>query len=220
MKKISYVLNKPFVYKEDLMNNDSTLNDQAAELVDNLFKVLIIHVKYFENNHIKNQDEFLSIKREWVKTFIVNKMTEDKIKIGVSKIRQSTKIFNDITPGEFLALCSANVEDFGLPSIDEAYAQACKNSHPSALNRWEGVHDAVRLAARDTGSYELTSLPRDKSFPIFKRNYDNYVQKVMTKQPLKALDKAIEHKPDSTYSKSKLSVSKQALADLYKSLGK
>lgn len=89
----------------------------------------------------------------------------------------------------FRALCeNRNPEDFGLPSEDKAYREACRRAHPAGP-ALEGAwsHAAVCHAALETGFHNLTTLKAEASRKLFARNYQVACRMVMDGQPLKAI---------------------------------
>lgn len=108
-------------------------------------------------------------KDNWIKAFIDAGINSwDRIEYGLRKQRQVGKPFIPAV-GEFIELCTPNPEELGLPSAEQAYKMAAFISHPSA-DRSKCVH-AVYHAAYETGFYELSSEPAEKTFRVFKANY-------------------------------------------------
>lgn len=170
MKKIDDIIqgvNKDL--NERATKSEKTLNEEATELVNQLFKILITQVSYFA---FKSQDDnYMSfIKREWVKTFIANNMDNEKIKRGIEKIRKAQDEIKNITPIQFVGLCMIDPSDIGAPETRKAYLEACRLSHPcETVKNWS--HVVVRYAAQKTGSHFLRTEPESKTYPVFEQNY-------------------------------------------------
>ena len=108
MKNISEITNGLDLRKN--ANSETTeLNEKDQKLLNALFVVLEQHVKYFRLNKSRNQEEMILTKREWGKTFIVNKFNMADISIGVEIIRKSEITFDDLTPMQFMTLCKQKV---------------------------------------------------------------------------------------------------------------
>lgn len=130
-------------------------------------------------------------KKSWIKGFMAAGINSlDQIRFGIQQCRKSG---GDFAPsvGRFIRWCEPTPEMMGLPDAAKAYREACANAHPAATRNWS--HPAVEHAACETGFYELTSLPEERSRKLFDRNYAITVRMVMTGQPLK---KIVEGLPD------------------------
>lgn len=91
---------------------------------------------------------------------------------------------------DFRNLCTgASPEALGLPAVEKAYREACRNAHPAAEQRWS--HEAVHHAACETGFHELRSMPEDKSRALFERAYAVTVRMLLAGEPLREIPKAL-----------------------------
>lgn len=144
-----------------------SISPEAQSIVDLLFVAFEEHIKYFRLNHLSGND---NAKREWTKTFMQCGISKERVQRGIKRLRTNGVIYSTITPGEFLELCAIAPEDINAPSVDDAYLEACRNSHPSEVNKtWS--HKAVRHAAHKTGSHFLRSESKSITLPQFKENY-------------------------------------------------
>lgn len=156
-------------------HNESIMNERAISLVNTLFTVLNTHISFFKLNYSNNQDEYMANKREWVKTFQERRISLEEVQAGVSKIRKLKEPLKNITPADFLRMCSPCAEDFGLPHVNDAYNEAIKNYGANIENpKWS--HPTIRHAAYYTKSFELMNQPRDKSFKLFEHNYQKAIK--------------------------------------------
>lgn len=139
----------------------------------------------------------------WVGGFMDAGIKDIKqIEFGLRKQRLVGKSFIP-SIGEFIALCRPTAKDFSLPDVDSAYRQAAHLAYPRA--DMAGICDAVYHAACMTGFYEINNLPRDKSYPMFVRNYQLTIDMVMSGQALREVPKMLEHqKPKEKTEESKL----------------
>lgn len=143
-----------------------------------------------------------SAKRVWARGLVEAGIhSEQQLQWGLRKARRSESPFWP-SVGQFINWCQPDPEDFGLPTPESAFKEASRNSHPahpaSVDCKW--THAAVYVAARETGGYELANLPRDKSWPLFKRAYNIAVRRVLEGEELdgeipKALPKTPEPRP-------------------------
>ncbi|MFD2405476.1 replication protein P [Azorhizophilus paspali] len=136
-----------------------------------------------------NDKALESAKKTWIKGFMaagINRI--EQIKFGVERCRQSGADFAP-SVGKFVAWCQPTPEMLGLPCADRAYREACANAHPAASRDWS--HPAVHHAACETGFYELSSLPEERSRKLFERNYAATVSMVLAGEPLREIPKAL-----------------------------
>ena len=116
---------------------------------------------------------------------------------------------------QFRAMCEAAPADYGLPTEDQAYKEACRNSHPNMAGVAKWSHDAVYHAATETGFYNLNTLKMSESQKLFARNYAIAVRMVMAGEKLKTMPLAL---PETVAARSTPEVGKSALESLRKKL--
>ena len=176
--------------KEDVFYCD--LDDQTIEVINEIFgSIKTICTAWRET--WQTQDEFNSAKREWFKAFVDARISNmEQIEAGLKKLRLSGDPFVP-TVGKFIAWCTPTPDEIGLPSVWLAYKEACENAHPSKTEK-DYTHDAVRHAAKLTGSFELSNLPKSQNFPIFERNYEITCRKIINGENVSevVVPKAIE----------------------------
>jgi hypothetical protein len=89
---------------------------------------------------------------------------------------------------EFRAMCLPCADDLGIPTVQAAYLEACK-----AARNWDThqfSHLAVYHAARETGTWCLTTMPEYRVQPIFERNYSVIIHRMLNGE---RLDKPIPY---------------------------
>lgn len=131
-----------------------TLNfDQRAiviQLVNSIFKALMAINPAFRQAW-PTEEEFLDTKMQWVLAFmdkgLVSVETVDR---GLKRIRSNSSPFVP-SPGQFIEMCKATPEDLGAPSIELAYDEACKKSHPSFGSTKNWTHHCVQVASQIYG---------------------------------------------------------------------
>ncbi|MEJ2042745.1 MAG: replication protein P [Reinekea sp.] len=86
------------------------------------------------------------------------------------------------TIAEFLKLAQPAPESIGLPSVSEAYQEACHKSNAPVEHQWSQV--CVQLAARNTGYFLLRSEPERISRPLFEKAYLALVNRLLAGETL------------------------------------
>ncbi len=123
-------------------------------------------------------DEALkAAKRSWIKAFMAQGITQiEQIRFGIEKCRKLQKPFAP-SVGEFIAMCQPTPEDFGMPAGPDAWLEALLGTYS---------HEAVRLAARETGLFDLRAARQeDKGLrERFNRNYEIILRRAIAGQPL------------------------------------
>ena len=153
-------------------------------------------------------------KRSWTKALMAAGIcTIEQVRFGIEQCRSSG---SDFAPsvGKFIQWCQPTPEMLGLPTAEQAYAEACRNAHPSMAGAvWS--HDAVRHAATQTGVFNLQTMPIEASRKVFVRNYAISVKQVVDGQPFKATPLGL---PDRYQVESRCTpdIGKDALAALRK----
>lgn len=117
-------------------------------------------------------------------------ISPERIKQGLELMAADRK-YHDWPPAalEFRALCLPRGEDFGLPSADEAFAQAVGNrteKHPSVV---------FTLRAMGDVAFELRRMPSDKARELWARWWPQTVEHVAAGGELPEPEPEIEHKP-------------------------
>lgn len=155
------------------MHND--FDDATISVINQLFKELFA-IKPAWRQSIGNQEELDACKRQWLIAFSVSNINSlEKLRSGLKKICLDPNPFFP-SPGEFIALCKPDAKDLGAPELEQAYREACEKSHPSYGQNKNWSHPAVQWAARNSDSYFLRSESRTKTFPVFKKNYEQALQ--------------------------------------------
>jgi hypothetical protein len=111
----------------------------------------------------------------------LSEFSESQIKHGLFKAQDFRGFFN--LPA-FRELCRVKPEDLGLPDVKKAYVEACMAPTPKVKHKWS--HPAVYHAGKQTGWFELSSLPEEQMFARFKSFYASYCDRVMAGEKLDA----------------------------------
>lgn len=120
----------------DAKEEKSRLSEDAIVLVNQLFTVLEQHVKYFKLNKTYSEADYLSTKREWVKTFGLNNLTREEVIAGANKIRSSQKVYDDLLPIEFINICR-----------DKSSEERCRVPEYKRLPEPERTEESKKIAS-------------------------------------------------------------------------
>jgi Replication protein P len=116
-------------------------------------------------------------KEEWIKEFADEGIrTLEQIEFGIQKCRKLKKPFAP-SVGEFIAMCTPGPEDFGMPSLSDAWMESLMGT---------ASHEAVRIAANATGLFDLRAAKQDDKAmrARFERNYEIVIRRALAGQPL------------------------------------
>lgn len=199
MKKIYSIVSnleyrEPFIKSANIDLNEVTEGDRI--FINWLFTQLKVICPAYSVAW-NNQETYENAKKIWLRGFKISDKPQgeliqkglDKLLLKYEKIPSNARFIPQF--GEFLALCKLTEEELGLPSLDNAYKEACYNSSPTAIRKWS--HEAVHHAWKETGSHELSTLPQQQSKPIFERNYEITCRRILEGKPLVNIPMAIEN---------------------------
>lgn len=197
MENISNLLNTAsLLVKREEGRYNTTLDPHVTEVVNKLFVFFYSICRGFDRQY--QDPKRLNVeKTQWIRAFMdigFNRL--EKIQFGIKKCRLQSPI-NTPTIGQFLKWCTPKPEEIGMPMLEDAYTEACKNSKSyNTEKKWS--HHAVYQAWSMCNSHELANLPKKNTFPIFERNYDITVKMVMRGEPLKEIYLGITHEEHIT----------------------
>lgn len=133
-----------------------------------------------------DDNDLKAYKRSMTKGFISEGITSiEQIRFGVHACRQ---LASDFVPsvGRFISMCKPTPEMLGLPSEDDAYAEATRNAYPNA-GQVSWSHPAVSHAAREVGTYNLSTMPLKASRMLFSRAYAIVCRMLANGEPLRPI---------------------------------
>lgn len=149
---------------------------QTAEVVNDLFRRLRGIFPAWRQAW-PSTEALDAAKAEWIKEFADEGIrTLEQIEFGIQKCRKLKKPFAP-SVGEFIAMCVAGPEDFGMPAPAAAWMEALMAVYS---------HEAVRIAANETGIFDLRAAKQeDKGLrERFERSYAIVVRRAREGQPL------------------------------------
>lgn len=201
MEHISNLINTASIcVKREERRYETSLDPHVIDVVNKLFVFFYSICRGFDKQY--HDPKRLNVeKTQWIRAFMdLGFNSLDKIQFGIKKCRIESPI-NTPTIGQFVKWCTPTPEGLGLPSLDDAYAEACRNSKSYTTDKtWS--HQAVYHAYTMCRSYDLANLPKKNTFPIFERNYDATTKMLMRGEELKSIPIAITHDKDSELKKA------------------
>lgn len=188
------------------------LCQKAVAVVNDLFGLFYSLCRGFEKQYA-DQNRLKVEKTQWMRGFTdLGIDSLEKVSFGIKKTRMESPI-NTPTFGQFVKWCSPTTQELGLPSVEDAYAEACFLSTPYEREKvWSSV--VVKHAATQTGSYVLNTFAKIKSFPLFERNYEEAVKQFRNGK-LENIQRVIE---DKSWDMKELRKKDEVVLEQYKSV--
>jgi hypothetical protein len=154
----------------------SPVSPQTTEVVNSLFRSLRGIFPAWRQAW-PSTEALAAAKEEWIKGFADEGIRSlEQIEFGIQNCRKTKKPFAP-SVGEFIAMCKASPEDFGMPTPADAWVEALIGTYS---------HEAVHLAAKATGLFDLRAAKQeDKGLrQRFDRNYEVILRRAQAGQPL------------------------------------
>ncbi len=92
-----------------------------------------------------------------------------------------------------LVCCRKGWDEHGLPTVHDAYVEACNAASPKSAQAWS--HAAVYLAGRDSDWFFLANRPESVAFPVFSEHYQRYCARVLRGERLAVPEPEALEKP-------------------------
>lgn len=150
-------------------------------------------------------------KATWIKAFMAENINRiDQIRFGIEQCR---KLGSDFAPsvGKFIKLCQPTPEMLGMPSLEKAFREACRNAHPSMAGQGKWSHQAVWHTAKECGFEPLNRLETSLAMKLFERNYVITVRRMIEGHPLQKMPLAL---PARAEARRTPDIGNKALAEL------
>ena len=152
-------------------NSQRPPSDDQLSAINQIFELFRFN---YHNQFLKafpDLDTMNMAKRLWMR--LLGDYTGEVIMRAAEKaVKESSWLPN---VHEVLARCDIS-EVLGLPSAHAAYVEACRAPSPKKEFNWS--HPAVYFAGRATDWFFIANESEEKTFPVFKRNYDLLLQRV------------------------------------------
>lgn len=150
------------------------IDAKSAKVINYIFSRLNGIVPAFKYSVDSKASED-AIRREYTYAILDAKINDiDCINRGLKKLKDQNPIYLP-SPKSFVDLCKPTHAELGYPSVEDAYKQACYNAHPAETDK-KWAHDVVCYAFVKTGSFDLRTESKTKTFPIFEKHYSEACQ--------------------------------------------
>ncbi len=141
----------------------------------------------------ETENEIRLAKREWALS--LEGYSEAALVAAVNQCKESLAWMPSIS--EFLAILRELHGDFGLPSVADAYYEACLKAQEPASHQW--THPAVYWAGREVGWFRLRSEEASQVQPAFHYAYEQLCQRVRKGESIELpVIKGLDDKQDNT----------------------
>jgi len=126
-----------------------------------------------------------SSKVKWLAALIEAGCTdwEAQIEVGLARLRAEPSDFVP-SPGSFVAWCVPTPEALGVPPVDRAFDEACRNAHTAVRQGAKWSHPVVYHAAIDVGLDVLMFEPTAHSRKLFDRSFTVMLRRAAMREPL------------------------------------
>ncbi|WP_144220295.1 replication protein P [Shewanella algae] len=168
----------------------------AAGIINKLFAELQTCFPAWRQTFTSKAD-MDAAKRTWARGLLEAKITSYKqLQWGLRKALRSESPFWP-SVGQFIKWCQPDPADYGLPDTRKAYLEACRNAHRLAeMTNDEWSHPAVYIALKNTGTFDIRSRKEAETWPIFQRNYEIAIRRVLAGEDLNVeIPKALPRRP-------------------------
>lgn len=182
----------------------------AVQVINALFRELMAIFPAWKQAW-PDQDAIGAAKATWTKAFMAEKITKiEQIRFGIEQCR---KLGSDFAPsvGKFIKLCQPTPEMLGIPPLEKAFREACRNAHPSMAGQGKWSHDAVWHTAKECGFEPLNRLETSLALKLFERNYVITIRRMVEGLPLQAMPLALPAKAEARRTPD---IGNKALAEL------
>jgi hypothetical protein len=165
-------------------------SDEQIDAINQVFALfrLNYHNQYYAA--YPDSEQLTQIKRLWLDALA---------DYPVAQILQGARVAIETseylpTLHRMLECCRQGLRELGLPGPREAYVEACNAQAPRSAQPWS--HPAVYLAGRDTGWFFLAGSEEQATWPVFRRHYQRWCDRVMAGETLEIpAPAALEQQP-------------------------
>lgn len=156
----------------------------VEELINRLFRE-IRNARPAWRQAWPTKEALASAKVTWVLALVEGEVRDwdRQIEVGLRRLRAEPCDFVP-APGKFVEWCRPTAESLGLQSAERAFAEACRNAHPSFRATATWSHPATYHAAIDVGLDVLMDVSGIESWKVFSHSYAVMVRRVMDGEAL------------------------------------
>ena len=177
------------------MASDSTPREPTAEHLDAINQVFAeLRLAYHNQFHraYPNDSELVMAKQLWLHA--LSDIPAARLRAGVRRAIRASEFMPNLHT--LRSMCAPQAGEMGLPDAHAAYIEACRAPSPKRAQRWS--HPIVYHTGAATDWFFLANSPESVVFPVFKRNYELLLERVLNGERLdvplpKALPQEISH---------------------------
>lgn len=161
--------------------NSEFSSESGLDHVDAINKVFAEFEFAYHNQFHKawNDAESIVIAKKYWLSSLEEFRPEQIIRAAKAIIKSETYLPSLAT---MVTTCKQGFDLYGLPSIREAYREACSAPSPRKAFPWS--HEAVYFAAEAAGWFLLANESESKALPVFEYHYDLLCNRVMAGEKL------------------------------------
>lgn len=176
------------------MASDPKAGEPTPEHLDAINQVFAeLKLAYHNQFHraYPNDQELTMAKQLWLHALA--DIPPARLRAGVRRAVKNSEFLPSLH--SLRSYCEPHPEELGLPDVRSAYVEACRAPSPKHLYAWS--HPIVYHAGRASDWFLLATSTEQQAFPIFRRNYELLVERVLNGEQLdlpvpKALPAEIE----------------------------
>ncbi len=161
-------------------------------MVNMLFARFMVIYGHKFKSAFNSPKELVIAKREW--STCIGRYDEDVLVAALEMAKQTYSWMPSIA--EFLQLIEKCQQSFGLPTAEQAYAEACRYASEPLQHAW--THAAVYQAGKQTGWFELRTLTQKQIWPGFRFIYKELCERVLAGEDLVMPAKQVLPAPSSS----------------------
>ncbi|MDC0221905.1 replication protein P [Gammaproteobacteria bacterium] len=188
-------------------------NDRVRDHVDAINQVFAEFEFAYHNQFHKafaESEALVIAKKYWLSS--LERYSPRQIVAAAKKVIQSQEYLPSIAV--FTRACDEGTGLFGLPSVRQAYLEAC--SAPSPKKHYNWSHEAVYYAGKATGWYLLANEPESSALSVFEYHYEQLCRRVVNGEQLTietpaALSDNIERTLDKEEARARIAKLKKKL---------
>jgi hypothetical protein len=154
------------------------LRDQLIEALNQVFALFRLNYHNQFYAAYPDNSQLNQIKRLWLES--LSRFSPETILLAARHAIEH----NDYLPtlNKMRACCQQALTHQGLPDSHSAFIEACEKPSPKNQQAWS--HPAVYFAGRDSDWFFLANNSESKTFPVFQRHYERYVDLVLRGETL------------------------------------
>ncbi len=154
------------------------LRDQLIEALNQVFALFRLNYHNQFYAAYPDNSQLNQIKRLWLES--LSRFSPETILLAA----RHTIEHSDYLPtlNRMRASCQEALTHQGLPSSHDAFIEACEKPSPKNQQTWS--HPAVYFAGRDSDWFFMANNIESKTFPVFQRHYERYVDLVLRGETL------------------------------------